>query len=72
MIALLLDKSKRLGLRDEEENGSTPIDIAVEAGRQSTVRWLHDKGAHSTWGTILGGDEVCLLYMSPFDLADLE
>lgn len=45
MIALLLDKSKRLGLRDEEENGSTPIDIAVEAGRQSTVRWLHDKGA---------------------------
>jgi hypothetical protein len=27
---------------------------------------------HSTWGTILGGDEVCLLYMSPFDLADLE
>ena len=33
MIALLLDKSKRLGLRYEEENGSTPIDIAVEAGR---------------------------------------
>jgi ankyrin repeat protein len=45
MIALLLDKLKRLSLRDEEENGSTPIDIAVEAGRQSTVRWLHDKGA---------------------------
>jgi ankyrin repeat protein len=45
MIALLLDKSNYLSLSDEETNGSTPIDIAVEAGRQSTVRWLHDNGA---------------------------
>ncbi|KAN0120203.1 ankyrin [Hyaloscypha variabilis] len=45
IIELLLATSRKLDLWKEEMNGYISIDVAVAAGQQTTVRWLHAKGA---------------------------